>query len=389
VKTSALPELSGVGRAALAAAALGVAASIAGAWIDPAQFFRSYLVAFLYVAGLSMGCLGILMIYHLTGGSWGVAIRRVLEAGAGAFPLVALLFVPLLFGLPHLYPWRSQAVMAASEALRVKTAYLNVPAFIARAAVYFAAWIALSFLLLRWSKGQDEEADPRSEVRMRKLSGGGIVLFGFTVTFAAFDWVMSLDPTWSSTIFGLLFIGEQGLGGMAFAILVAYFLSRRAEYARALKPTVLNDLGNLLLAFVMVWAYLSFSQILIIWAGNLPEEIPWFLRRIAGGWNLVAIGLAVFYFAVPFLVLLGRGNKRQHRRLAAVAAGILVVRAVDLYYLAAPEFHPAGITAHWLDVATVVGLGGIWMTAVLRRLAARPLLAPNDPVLPGTLARIH
>ena len=224
---------------------------------------------------------------------------------------------------------------------------------------------------------------------MQKLSGAGIVLLGFTVTFATFDWVMSLDPKWFSTIFGLLFLGGQGLGAMAFAIAVAYLLSRRAEYAQVLKPTILNDLGNLLLAFVMIWAYLSFSQLLIIWAGNLPEEIPWYLRRISGGWNFVAIGLAVFYFAVPFLVLLGRGNKRQHRRLAALAVVILAVRAVDIYFLVAPEFSPGRITAHWLDLATLAALGGLWVTMFLRRVRALPLLAPNDPVLPGTLARKH
>jgi hypothetical protein len=187
----------------------------------------------------------------------------------------------------------------------------------------------------------------------------------------------------------MLFLGGQGLGAMAFAIAVAYLLSRRADYARALKPTVLNDLGNLLLAFVMLWAYLAFSQLLIIWAGNLPEEIPWYLRRISGGWNFVAVGLAVFYFAVPFVVLLGRGNKRQHQRLAALAAAILVVRAVDIFFLVAPELSPERIPAHWLDLSTLAGLGGLWLTMFLRRLRALPLLAPNDPVLPGTLARVH
>ncbi len=386
---SAIPELSGLGRATLIVAAAGVVASLAGAWLDPEQFFRSYLVAFLYCAGLSIGCLGILMIYHLTGGSWGVAIRRLLEAGAGVFPLVAVLFVPLLFGLPHVYVWTSRATMMADEVLRLKVPYLNVPFFVARAVIYFAVWLALTFLLARWSRAQDRTGDPRYADRMQKLSGAGIVLLGFTVTFATFDWVMSLDPKWFSTIFGLLFLGGQGLGAMAFAIAVAYLLSRRAEYAQVLKPTILNDLGNLLLAFVMIWAYLSFSQLLIIWAGNLPEEIPWYLRRISGGWNFVAIGLAVFYFAVPFLVLLGRGNKRQHRRLAALAVVILAVRAVDIYFLVAPEFSPGRITAHWLDLATLAALGGLWVTMFLRRVRALPLLAPNDPVLPGTLARKH
>lgn len=386
---SAIPELSGLRRASLVAGALGVLASLAGAWIDPAQFFRSYLVAFLYAAGLSIGCLGVLMVYNLTGGGWGVAIRRPLEAGAGLMPLVAVLFVPLLFGLPDLYTWTHRATILASEVVRSKEAYLNVPFFLVRAVVYFAAWLVMASFMGKWSREQDRTGDPRYADWMLKLSGGGLVLLAFTVTFATFDWVMSLDPEWFSTIFGLLFFAEQGLGAMAFVIAVAYLLSRRADYRKVLAPTVLNDLGNLLLAFVMIWAYLAFSQLLIIWAGNLPEEIPWYLRRIAGGWSAIAVVLAVFYFGVPFLVLLGRGNKRQLGRLAMIAAGVLVVRALDLFYLVAPEFSPRRITAHWLDAATLAGVVGVWVTMYLRRLGAQPLLAPNDPNLAGVLARKH
>ena len=386
---STIPELSGLRRAALVAGAVGALASLAGAFVDPAQFFRSYLVAFLYVAGLSIGCLGVLMVYNLTGGGWGVAIRRLLEAGAGLLPLVAVLFVPLIFGLPDLYTWTHRATMLADEVVRSKQAYLNVPFFLVRAAVYFAAWLVMAFFMAKWSREQDRTGDPRYADWMQKLSGGGLVLLAFTVTFAAFDWVMSLDPRWFSTIFGLLFFGGQGLGAMAFVIAVAYPLSRRADYGKVLAPTILNDLGNLLLAFVMIWAYLAFSQLLIIWAGNLPEEIPWYLRRISGGWTLLAVVLAVFYFAMPFLVLLGRGNKRRHRRLALIAAGVLVVRALDLFYLVAPEFSPERITAHWLDVATLAGVGGVWVTMFVRCLGAQPLLAPNDPNLAAALARKH
>ncbi len=385
----AIPELSGFGRGALAVGALGAVASLAGAWLDPAQFFRSYLVAFLYVCGLSIGCLAVLMVYNLTGGSWGVAIRRLLEAGAGVFPLVAVLFVPLLFGLPRLYSWTSGPAMAADEALRLKAAYLNVPAFVGRAAVYFAVWLTLAYLMTRWSRAQDRTGDPRYGDRMQKLSGIGVILAGFAATFAAFDWAMSLDPRFFSTIYGMLFFAEQGLGAMAFTIAIAYLLARRADYAPVLKLTVLNDLGNLMLAFVMVWAYLGFSQLLIIWAGNLPEEIRWYLRRITGGWEFVAGGLALFYFAAPFGVLLGRQNKRRHRRLAALAVVVLVVRAVSQFFLVAPEFSPGRFTAHWLDLATLAALGGLWTAVFVRQLGMAPLLAPNDPLLPGTLARKH
>lgn len=327
------------------------------------------------------------MVYHLTGGGWGVATRRVLEAGAGTMPLVAALFVPLLVGLHEIYEWTDANTMMADPVLKAKVGYLNVPFFVVRAAVYFAAWLLLAAFLNRWSREQDRTGEARLTVSMRKLSGGGLVLLAFTVTFAVFDWVMSLDPHWFSTIFGLLFLGGQALGAMALAIVVTYLLSRRADFARVLAPTILNDLGNLLLAFVMVWAYLSFSQLLIIWAGNLPEEIPWYLHRIAGGWNFVAVALAVFYFAVPFFVLLGRRNKRQHRRLAAIAAAILTARVLDIFFLIMPEFYRDRLTVHWLDVAALAGVGGLWVTMFLWRLGARPLLPPNDPELAPALAR--
>ncbi len=337
--------------------------------------------------GLGIGCLGIVMVYHLTGGGWGVAVRRLLEAGAGTLPLMALLFVPLLFGLRYIYDWTRPEFMQADAVLRAKVPYLNVPFFTARAGVYFVAWLALGFFLNRWSRAQDQTGDPRFAVLMRKLSGAGLVLLAFTSTFAVFDWVMSLEPHWFSTIFGMLFLGGQGLGAMAFVIAVAYPLSRDRDFGRAFAPTILNDLGNLMLAFVMIWAYLAFSQLLIIWAGNLPEEIPWYVHRIEGGWTFIAAALAIFYFAVPFLVLLGRNNKRQHRRLAAIALGVIVARALDLFFLTAPEFSPGKLTVHWLDVAALAGLGGLWLTAFLWRLGSRPLLALQDPELAPALAR--
>jgi len=389
VNDSAIPELSGLRRAALVLGGVGVLALLVGAFLSPAQFFHSYLFAYMYWVGFGIGCLGIVMVYHLTGGGWGVAVRRLLEAGAGTLPLMAVLFVPLLFGLHQIYEWTHTETMMADEVLRAKLPYLNIPFFIARAVFYFAAWIALVFFLTRWSREQDRTGDPRLAVNMRKLSGGGIVLLAFTVTFAVFDWVMSIDPHWFSTVFGMLFLGGQALGAMAFVIAVAYLLSRRPEFARVLAPTILNDLGNLLLAFVMIWAYLSFSQLLIIWAGNLPEEIPWYLHRIAGGWNLIAMALAIFYFAVPFLVLLGRRNKRQHHRLATIAVAIIIARLLDLFFLIMPEFYRDRLSVHWLDVAAIAGVGGLWMTMFLWRLGSQPLLPPNDPELAPALARKH
>ena len=384
-----LPELSGLKRTALMVGVVGVLATLAGAFLDPAQFFRSYLMGWIYWTGLGLGCLGILMVYHLTGGGWGVAVKRLLEAGIGTLPVMAVLFVPLLFGLHDLYEWTHTETVMADHVLRQKVAYLNVPFFIVRAAIYFAAWLTLGYFLLRWSRQQDESDDPRLADWLRKLSGGGILLFGLVTTFAAFDWIMSLEPHWFSTIFGLIFIGSQALGAMAFVILAAYLLSARELFARVFARSILNDLGNLLLAFVMVYAYLSFSQFLIIWSANLPEEIPWYLHRISGGWHLIVIALAVFYFFVPFLVLLGRRNKQLHRRLATIAGGILVARVLEVFFLIGPAFYKDLLSAHWLDLAALAGVGGVWVSLFVWRLGMRPVLAAGDPELAPALARQH
>nr|MBP7571161.1 hypothetical protein [Acidobacteriota bacterium] len=243
-----VPELAGLRRAALAAAAAGALVTVAGAFVDPTQFFRSYLMAWIYWAGVALGCLGLLMVYHLTGGGWGVAIRRLLEAAIGTLPAAAVLFVPLLFGLGAIYVWTDRAAVLADHVLSQKAAYLNVPFFIARTAIYFLVWLALAHFLDRWSRRQEETADPRPGERMKRLSGGGLVIYGLAMTFAAFDWIMSLDPHWYSTIFGMIFIADSALGALAFVLVISYLLARGGAFGRVLAPSVLNAPGTLRLA---------------------------------------------------------------------------------------------------------------------------------------------
>jgi hypothetical protein len=375
------PQLDRVQRRSLIVGMVGLALCLAGAFLSREQFFRSYLLGYLFWIGIALGSCAIVMLHHLAGGAWGFVIRRLLESGARTLPLMAALFVPLLFGLHDLYLWARTQEVAGSELLRHKRAYLNTPFFLIRTAVYFAAWIGLAHLLNKWSGEQDQTSEPSPTRRLQSLSGPGLVVYGLTMTFASIDWVMSLEPEWFSTMYGIMFIVGQVLATMAFMIAVAVLLSDRRPLSDVASAAHFHDLGNLLLAFVMIWAYIAFAQFLIVWSGNLPEEIPWYLHRTQGGWQWIALLLAVFHFAVPFALLLSRGTKRRLRTLATVAGAIILMRLVDLFWLVVPAFHPAGPRLHWMDLAAPVGIGGIWIAAFLSHLKGRPLLPLHDPSL--------
>ncbi len=368
-----------LGRSAAVAGGVGLALSALGGLLDPTQLLRSWLVAWIFLTGTALGCLAILMIGHLTGGAWGAAIRRLLESAAGTLPLLAAAFVPLALGIPRVWAWAT-AEAAHDHLIAAKSLYLNVPFFLVRAAVYFAAWIAVAAALRRWSTAQDTRADGVPRERLELWSRGGLVLLGLTMTFAAFDWLMSLEPHWFSTMYGVLFMGGSVLAGMAFVIPWLAALARR-PLAAVLGARDFHDLGKLLLAFVLLWAYFAFSQYLIIWSGNLPEEIDWYLRRLGGGWQWVAGVIVLLHFALPFALLLSRDLKRRAGALAALAGTLWLVRWIDVWWLVAPAFHPAGPALHWLDLATLLGLGGVWIAVFVRRLAARPLVPLRDPWL--------
>jgi hypothetical protein len=377
--TFARIQRTGVRAGAVILAVSIVLAILTGAGAE--QFFRSYLVAFMFWLGVALGSLAILMLQHLTGGAWGLVIRRHLEAAARTIPMLTLAFVPILLGIRPLYIWARPNVVAADPTLQMKAPYLNVPFFIGRAIFYLLVWNLLSYLLNRWSREQDE-GEPRpigSERKFRHLAAPGLVGYGLTITFASIDWVMSLDPHWYSTIFGVLFMGGQALSAMAFAIAVLAFTAQRRPLSEVVEPAHFHDLGKLLFAFVMLWAYFSFSQFLIIWSGNLPEEIPWYLERLRGGWGAVAMLVLFGHFMLPFLLLLSRDLKRNPRILGNIAAGLLVMRLVDLLWIVAPREGQHGFPIHWLDVALPAGLGAIWMALFTRELTRRALLPVNDP----------
>jgi hypothetical protein len=364
---------------ALAVGVAGLAACALGAFLDPGAFFPSYLFGYLFWLGIALGSLAIVMLYHLVGGAWGFPIRRLLESAALTLPLLALLFVPLLFGLGELYAWARPAAVAADPLLQHKQPYLNPPFFIVRAAIYFGLWIGLAYFLSRWSLQQDATDDPALGQRMRYLSRFGLVAYMLTVTFASIDWVMSIEPDWYSTIYGLIYVAGQGLAGFSVAIISAALLKDRQPLARVITPDTFGDLGGLLMTFVMFWAYVAFSQFLLVWSGNLPEEVIWYEHRIHGGWNWVIIFVIAFQFAGPFLLLLARQAKRTAWSLAALALAILLVHLADLFWLVVPPFRQAGISLHWLDAAAPIGIGGIWLAAFAWLLGRRPLLPLRDP----------
>jgi hypothetical protein len=383
-----IPELATYQRQFLLAGAAAGVVSLIGLFTNPTQFFQSYLMAYMFVLGLTLGSLAFGMVHQLTGGAWGVVIRRQMGAASRVLPVLTVLFLPIAFGMSHLYEWTHADIVNADPVLRGKALYLNTPFFLVRAAIYFAAWNAVTYLLNKWGLEQDQTGDPRIARRMQMLSGGGLVVYGLCITFASFDWLMSLEPHWFSTIYGVLIMGGQGLSALAFLITSLVWLSRRPPLRDVVMPSHFNDLANLMLAFVMLWAYFSFSQYLIIWAGNLPEEIAWYLHRLQTGWRVIAVTLVIFHFTVPFLLLLLRRMKRVPERIVKIALLILAARLVDLFWLIAPEFHTHGISVSWMDIVLPVALISSWIGCFLWQLRGRPLLPVYDPQFEEALGPI-
>jgi hypothetical protein len=371
-----------VGVAALAACAVG-------GFFAPAQFFHSYLFAFLFWAGIALGCMAVAMLHHVTGGAWGLPIRRPLESGTRTLPLMALLFLPIVAGARKLYEWADPVAVARDAALQHKSLYLNVPFFFGRAVLYFGAWLAFAYFLNRWSLQQDATGGRTINRRLQLLSSAGLVVYGLTVTFASIDWAMSLEPHWFSTMYGVLFIAGQGLSAFAFIVVVLVLLAERAPLSGYVAARHYHDLGKLMLAFVMFWAYVSFSQYLIIWAGNLPEEIPWYLRRLQGGWGWIAVAILLFHFVLPFLMLLPASANRNPRVLATVAGLVVFMQLVEIFWLTQPPFAGGRFRLHWMDLLAPIGVGGLWLAVFSWQLGKRPLLPLNDPELQEALAHVQ
>jgi hypothetical protein len=382
------PDMSRLQRLAAIIGAAGMILLLVGFFLNHTQFFQSYLLGFTFWTGISIGSLALLMLQHLTGGGWGFVIRRVLEAATRVLPLMALLFIPIVVGSHHIFPWTHHDIVDHHPVVATKLAYLNVPFFIVRAVIYFAILLALIFLFNKWSLAQDK-GDNKAAKRMRLLSGPGMVALIFVVTFASTDWYMSLEPEWFSTIYGFMFVAAWSLSALAFVIAVTANLAQGEPMKNIVAPLHFHDLGKLLLALVMLWSYFAFSQFLIIWSGNLPEEIGWYIKRIHGPWGGIAIALVILHFAAPFLFLLSRSVKRNPGKLVIIAGLVLFMRYVDLLWMLKPSFTGEHFSLSWMDIVAPIGFGGLWLAVFFWQLSKRSLIPINDPQYESVLEQMH
>ena len=364
---------------ALIVGVVGALLCVAGAVTSLDQFLRGYLIAYMFWTGLSLGCLALLMLQYLSGGLWGLVIRRALESASKCLPLMFILFLPILVFRTHLYSWMTNPALTAGNHW-----YLNTGGWIVRWLVYFAIWIGFEFVLNKRGDRQNSPLIGGIQPRFQGISGLGLVLYALTVSLAAVDWVMSLDPTWGSTIYGLIFLAGQGLSALAFNVIMLTILTRYRPYREIIKPMQFHDIGKLMLAFVMLFAYFSFSQWLIIWSGNLPEEIGWYLHRIHGGWGVVALIIILFHFALPFALLLSRERKRAGTRLIGLALLLMFMRLLDIYWYVVPNF--AREQGHFYlsiwYIVVPIGVGGLWLAFFFYNLQQRPLLPAYENQIP-------
>jgi hypothetical protein len=353
---------------------------------NPKQFFFSWLVSFLFFLSLALGGLFFVLIQYAAQGAWGIVVRRIGETIFATIPVMAALFLPLLFGLHDLYEWSHAEAVEQDALLRWKAPFLNVTFFLIRAAIYFGCWSAVAILYYRGSRNQDATGNPALSTRLRRLAGPAIIVLGLTQTFASIDWIMSLTPHWYSTMFGVYFFAGAFIGYIALLSVLAVAMRGAGLLDTVITAEHLHDIGKLLFAFTSFWAYIAFSQFFLVWYANLPEETIWFKARLEGSWKAVSIFLIVGHFVAPFFYLMGRAVKRKGWTLATGGAWLLAMHFVDLYWQVMPTLHPAGVRLSILDVATFLAVGGCFVAAggwLMRRQALVPL---RDPRLAESIA---
>ena len=357
--------------------ALGV--SIPGAFLDPKQFFVAYAYSYFFWLGLPIGCVLVVMILHLTGAEWGEGVRRIMEAGFSTFPLMGLLFLPILLGLHELYPWARPEEVASSEVLQKRASYFALPFFLIRAALYFCILVLLTRALRKWSLLQDLTSDFFPARRLMQLSGFGLVIVPLIATFAYIDWIMSMEKAWYSSVFPIIILAGQLLAALCFATFIRGLFKRMGALSSTLTESHSHALANLMLTFVMFWAYVVFVQFLIVYSANGPEAITWYLHRTEGNWMIAIWLIALFHFFLPFCFLLFKPFKKRGAFVAGVALIILSVHLLYTFWLVSPSAYHHGIHLSWLTVTVPVGLGGVWLGRFLSLVRSAPLIPRHNP----------
>ncbi len=373
------PQLDRIQRNALVIGVIAFAITLVGLFLNAQHFWQSYLYGYIAISALAIGSLGIFLLHNVVGGNWGVAIRRFVESGLQTLPMFALLVIPILFATGSLYKWTDATYRAEHFAVGHKAVYMNVPFFIGRTVFYFAVWMFLGWRILGMANEHDRTGDPALFKKIKGRSAPALLVFVLTTTYAFIDWIMSLEPDWYSTIYGWLFTVGEMLLTFAFMIALLVLFSKHEPFAGFVKIAHFHDLGNLMLCFTMLWAYMGLAQFLIIYAENLPDEIPWYIRRFSGGWGYLGWFISIFHFCVPFFLLLMRFVKKNPQRLRALAIWIICVRMLDIFWFVAPAFRQRGLEVYWTDLTALIGMGGIWLAYFIFNLKKRPMLVPNDP----------
>jgi hypothetical protein len=375
-----LPAVGGM----LAVLGLGLSAYLGRS--DPRQLYFSYLVAYLYFLSLALGAQFFVLVQFATRSGWSVAVRRMAEHTMGTLPLFALLFIPVVLGLHQIYDWTGAAAVAADHLLQHKRPYLNEPFFLGRAAIYLVAWSGIGIWFRRQSMAQDASGERRITRRLQAVSAPALIVYALTVTFASFDWLMTLDPHWYSTVFGVYFFAGAVVCHFALLALLALALRRAGLAAGVITVEHLHDMGKLLFAFVCFWAYIAFSQFMLLWYANIPEETIFYLRRLTGSWSSVSVLLALGHFVAPFFFLLPRTVKRSSGGLLLGALWMLGMHYLDLYWLVMPRIHPEGVRLSLLDLSTWMGVGGVFLAGLGWLMRHAALIPLKDPRLPESLS---
>lgn len=385
-ETYKFTESGKLGNIALAIGLVSLAASAYGFAVDRGQWYYSYLTAFMFWLSIGLGGLFFTLLHYLTNARWSLVIRRLSETSMITLPFMAVMFIPILFGMHDLYHWTHYDAVMADSILVKKVAYLNIPFFLVRSAAYFAIWSFLAIYLYKKSSRQDEENPEQWLKSVRVVAAPGMILFAGTITFAAFDWMMSLDPHWYSTIYGVYYFAGSFLSFLCFTVLCGRYLGSRGILKNIITVEHYHDLGKLIFAFIVFWTYMAYSQYFLIWYANIPEETVWFLKRWEGSWKEFSLLLIFGHFAIPFLGLLTQGAKRNAIALSVAAVWILLMRWVDLYWLIFPEHSRDGVHLSWIDFATMLGIGGLFVWFFWKRLTSRALIPVSDPYLKSSLS---